>query len=143
MKNETIQKSEDFHGLIVKEIENLYFISSTGFVIRKNKILKHNWRRSRSGEIYLTNRMWIKGETQTEYTHRIVAKHFLGCIEGKTVNHKDKNTKNNDVTNLEICTMYENCQHKIKETLKLAKNGMKIILRRRLMVVRFEGVSNA
>jgi hypothetical protein len=24
MKNETIQKSEDFHGLIVKEIEKLY-----------------------------------------------------------------------------------------------------------------------
>jgi len=135
------ERSFDFKFKTLKEIENLYFISSSGHVVRKDKVLKFNWRRSRSGAIYLTNRMWIKGETQTEYTHRLVARHFLGDITGKTVNHKDKNTQNNDVTNLEILTMYENCQHKIKESLKLAKNGVKIILRKRIMIVRFDEVA--
>lgn len=136
----TISNSEFLNSLnlTAKEIENKYFITNCGNVVRSSKVLKHNWRRSRSGEIYLTNRLWIKGEVKTEYTHRLVASTFLGNIEGKTVNHKDKNTKNNHVSNLEIMTMYENCHHKIKETLKMANNGMKIILRKRLMVVRFE-----
>lgn len=135
-----MNQSHDFKFKTLKEIENLYFISSCGNVLRKNKVLKHNWRKSRDGEIYLTNRMWIKGETKTEYTHRLVAKHFIGCIEGKTVNHKDKNRLNNDVSNLEIMTMYENCQHKIRETLKVSHLGMKIILRKKMKIVRFEEV---
>jgi hypothetical protein len=119
--------------LTSKEYENNYFITNCGNVIRKNKVLKHNWRKSRSGAIYLTNRFWINGELKTEYTHRLVAKMFLGNIEGLTVNHKDKNTLNNHWTNLEILTMQENCDHKRRD-YKLIK---KVTLRKRLKIVRF------
>lgn len=53
------------------------------------------------------------GVYQRFFVHRLVAMHFITEIEGKDfVNHKDKDRKNNDVTNLEWCTHQENCDHR-------------------------------
>lgn len=44
--------------------------------------------------------------------HRIVAKHFIPLVDGKTqVNHKDGNKFNNTADNLEWCNQSENTQH--------------------------------
>ncbi len=44
--------------------------------------------------------------------HRLVALTFIYPIKGKlSVNHKDCDTKNNNVINLEWCTQKENIQH--------------------------------
>ncbi len=46
--------------------------------------------------------------------HRLLAIHFLDRIEGKNiVNHIDKNRKNNNLENLEWCTILENNIHGI------------------------------
>lgn len=50
--------------------------------------------------------------------HRFVAEAFIGEIpEGMVVNHKDGNTSNNNVENLEIITYTENYEHS-KNVLK-------------------------
>lgn len=55
-----------------------------------------------------------KGERATKLVHRIVAKAFLGDIDGMEINHKDGNPKNNNVSNLEITTRTENEIHKYR-----------------------------
>lgn len=49
------------------------------------------------------------GVLHKEYIHRLVAKHFLDNPMGyKCVNHKDENKSNNNVNNLEWCTVEYN-----------------------------------
>lgn len=97
----------------VKNIFGNYFIDQKGQVYYDTRPLKRNWRRSRSGAIYYTFRLWRNKKTETYYVHRLMAMIWIGEVEGKTVNHIDCNPENNELTNLEIVTMYENCQHKI------------------------------
>ncbi len=52
------------------------------------------------------------GETKTYLVHRLVAIAFLGDNRHLQVNHKDLNTLNNHVSNLEWVTQAENNQHK-------------------------------
>ena len=57
------------------------------------------------------------GVTGCQLLHRLVASTFIGDITGKTVNHKDGDTLNNAVNNLEIVTQSENNIHAIKTGL--------------------------
>lgn len=62
--------------------------------------------------------------------HRLVAKTFLKCEDGKVeVNHKDGNKLNNNVKNLEWCTRIENVRHSIENGLTKTTKG-KIILQK-------------
>jgi hypothetical protein len=49
--------------------------------------------------------------------HRLIASTFIGNIDGLTVNHKDGNTLNNTIENLEIVTQSKNNIHAIKTGL--------------------------
>lgn len=49
---------------------------------------------------------------KNEYVHRIVARVFLGEIEGMDVDHIDGNKENNNVSNLRILTHKENIKHR-------------------------------
>lgn len=58
-----------------------------------------------------------------ENIHRLVAKAFIPNPEKKPqVNHKDRNKKNNHLSNLEWCTTHENMQHTF-ETGRVALIG--------------------
>lgn len=60
---------------------------------------------------YKAVKLLVGGVRKQFYVHRLVAREFLGQIDGMVVNHIDGDKSNNDVSNLEICTQKENQQH--------------------------------
>jgi hypothetical protein len=54
------------------------------------------------------------GKRKNHYIHRLVAEHFLDKkTDADYVNHKDFNTRNNFVGNLEWCSQKENIQYSL------------------------------
>lgn len=91
-----------------------YRVSTDGEImsIRTGKHLKFDIGKKN----YCRVTLCIGGETERFLVHRIVAKHFLPNPEGKrTVNHKDGDPTNNQLSNLEWATHSENHLHAFKE----------------------------
>lgn len=99
------------------------------WVTNKGKVLSSNWSGIRVMSLHVANdykRVQILGKML--FVHRLVAQLFIpnddtGKIE---VNHKDNNTLNNCVDNLEWVSPRENSQYKEKENAVLmidAKTG--------------------
>jgi hypothetical protein len=109
----------------VKGYERLYEISSYGRIRSIDKIVnnqfKHYFKKGkmlspRSGKLnYLGIILSNDGIKKRYYIHRLVAENFLiKNNENEVVNHKDFNTKNNNVNNLEWCTQKQNIKHSSK-----------------------------
>ena len=105
----------------VKGYEGLYQVSNTGIiktvgkVDRQGRIKKEKIKSvtCNSRGYYMVN-LCKDGKCKLSFVHRLVAKAFLPDIEGKEiVNHKDRNIKNNHVSNLEYVTHSENTLHAI------------------------------
>lgn len=93
----------------IKGFEN-YQISNTGLIRNEEKILSP-FDNNGYDRIQLVN----GDKKQKKLIHRLVAEHFIPNPENKPqVNHKDLNTKNNNVDNLEWVTNQENVQHAIE-----------------------------
>lgn len=97
---------------MIKEIKKFesYLITSDGKVINKysGKILKP--KIDKYG--YYSVCLFYNGKRYYKTIHRLVAENFLPRVDGKeVVNHKDLNKLNNNVENLEWCTIKENTQH--------------------------------
>jgi hypothetical protein len=85
-----------------------YEISSNGRVRHfKNGLKKLSVHRNGYSSVSL----WKNGKEKRELIHRLVAKKFLGNIDGMEINHKDFNKLNNRVENLEIVTKKQNTIH--------------------------------
>lgn len=68
-----------------------------------------------NGHGYLFVNLWRGNSQHRYYVHRLVAIHFIPNPDNlKEINHKDSNTKNNDVNNLEWCNRLYNEQQKKK-----------------------------
>lgn len=98
----------------LKESPLNYEISTTGLV--RSIGFSNQWghfRRKRplllaqipSANGYLQVSLHINGVGKPFMVHRLMASNFLGKVEGKVINHKDGNKKNNNINNLEICTI--------------------------------------
>ena len=81
-----------------------YEVSNKGRVrIKKTKVLKA-LRQTKTG--YMITDLKENGEKQTRYVHRLVCKAFIANeLNLPCVNHKDENKQNNDINNLEWCTV--------------------------------------
>lgn len=111
---------------IWKEIKGYegYEVSNTGKVRGKNV----NELKPRSNGNYYFITLSNNGDKRNFYIHRLVAIAFLpnpDCLP--QVNHKDENTYNNSVDNLEWCTNQYN-QHYSKTYLKGAEASKKKVL---------------
>lgn len=99
---------------ILKPIENFdgYFISNLGNVYSENghqRVKMRTWIDFRGNyeNVYLS----CAGKRKIFLAHRLVAMAFIPNPNNlPEVNHKDKNKKNNVVTNLEWCTRKENLE---------------------------------
>lgn len=113
-----MEKWKDIHGY-----EGIYAISNEGrvFSYRTNKILKPGIVKRG----YLRVTLCTNGKEKYVYIHRLVADAFVkGYEEGKEVNHKDGNVKNNKAENLEWVSRSENIIHSYKHLNRVspAKN---------------------
>ena len=111
------------NNLIVKEewktLQNFsrYLISNTGKVY-SNKIKKNlSFFKQNSG--YLCVDLWDDNNVFHRFlVHRLIAITWINNpLNKKYINHKDGNKLNNNITNLEWCTMSENILHARKTGL--------------------------
>lgn len=96
----------------IEGYEGLYKISSFGnvFSCRIGRLLKIHLCPKGNG--YFQANLSKKGKVKTLSVSRLVAKHFVENPENKPeVNHKDLNSRNNRMENLEWTTHAENVAH--------------------------------
>ena len=94
--------------------EGLYEVSNLGNV---NRLVKYNGahkprklRMDRYGYKYV--RLWKNGKAKYFTVHRLVAMAFIPNPENlPCINHKDEDRTNNDVNNLEWCTVKYNSNY--------------------------------
>lgn len=94
----------------------------------KNRILKLKESTAKNGRKDYRVELWKNGEHKTFLVARLVAFTFFEkdiSNSELTVNHKDGNSKNNNIENLEIITLKENIQHGFRTGLY---NSTKIVL---------------
>ena len=92
-----------FHG---------YKIYPCSKVIGKNgKELKTSLRKRNGGKFDKRVSLYINGKNRFFTLHRLVAQCFLGPVYGLEVNHKDRDTLNCHIENLEITTRSANQIH--------------------------------
>jgi hypothetical protein len=115
----------------IKEYEN-YEVSSFGKVrnSKTNRILKA----SNNGGYYSVA-LSKKCKLTTFFVHRLVAEAFISNLDNKPqVNHKDKNSLNNNINNLEFVTNKENSIHR--------SNGVKQTTNQNLVIYRIDLITN-
>lgn len=151
---------------IIKGFED-YKVSDTGevFSIKRNKLLKHYEKKN-----YLGVYLYQNNVRKFMMTHRLVAFAFIENPNNyPQINHKDENSKNNVVENLEWCSAkynanYGNHNEKIrqrmltnnhfkgkqhsatsKEKMSLAKKGKPSKRKRKIIIdgVEYESVTKA
>jgi hypothetical protein len=96
--------------------EGLYQVSDLGQVksLNYNKIKKEKILKQSTSGIYSHIILHKKSKKKTQKVHQLVAIAFLNhvpCGLKMQVNHKDKNTKNNKLWNLEILNIEEHTKH--------------------------------
>ena len=104
----------------IKGYEGLYQISNLGRIkslprTNKNRKVKKETMKvfTKLPKGYLKVGLNKEGKTKYCFVHRLVAEHFIPNLENKPcVNHKDCNTSNNCVENLEWVTHKENNSYK-------------------------------
>lgn len=107
--------------------EGIYQVSAKGEVVRLPIILKHprgfnirirgqHMKLHPDADGYLRVGLTGQGKhTETRGVHQLVAKAYINCPQDNLViNHIDGNKQNNNVSNLEWCTVQENTQHAVK-----------------------------
>jgi len=111
--------------------DTIYSVSTFGKVRNDltNRELKHGLKGKRNERPFVN-----LGRKNPHYIHRMVAETFIPNPRNKPqVNHLDGDPTNNNVNNLEWCTIQENIEHAVKNGLNYRKFTNKDIILMRLM----------
>lgn len=129
----------------IKNLEGKYQVSNLGNVRNKKTFVVLNPRINKYG--YRQIIFKYDGKEKTKLVHRLVAEAFLENPNGyEIVNHIDYNRLNNNVDNLEWCTVADNVHHSIERMKiphkRIGASGEKyIVIRNGKFRVRFKGFS--
>ena len=150
----------------IKDYEN-YQISDTGIVVNKKT---GNELKQQEKKGYMNVSLFKNGKKKTKLVHRLVAEAFIENIKNyPQINHKNENTKDNSVDNLEWCTAkynsnygshnekirkrmlennpFKNKHHteKSKEKMRLAKLGKPSKRKRKVILngIEYESITKA
>lgn len=86
------------HGDVLRIVNNKYYKASVNYISRDKK--------------YAATTFYDSGKQKQRYVHRLVAEAFIpNPNDYPEINHKDGNTRNNRVENLEWCTRKQNTAH--------------------------------
>ena len=96
------QASYNQWQLPFKEWGNYCVVLGDGTVLRR---LTSTVRKD-TGQVNISLISTLDKESKM-YVSRVVAAVFLESVDGKEVHHKDRNRKNNDITNLEVLSFEE------------------------------------
>ena len=88
--------------------ENLYEVSTTGLVRNKKTGNIKSQRLDKYGYMRVT----LYPSSKTYTIHRLVMLTFKPNEKDENINHIDGNKENNNIDNLEWCTISENCKHR-------------------------------
>lgn len=103
----------------VARYENRYAVTTSGKVINlaRNEPLK--LRQNNNGYLIASLAGGKEGTQKQMAVHRLVALHFLpNPYQHEQVNHKDGDKTNNNVSNLEWCSVKQNHHHAFKVGLR-------------------------
>lgn len=114
---------------ILKTIKDFpeYKISNVGYIVRNCKLRKLHINK----DGYYTIDLWNKGKSKLLRVNRLVAQAFIpNPLNLPVVNHKDGNKLNNNVNNLEWCTIQQNTKHAfdnglMKQPIMFSKDNAK------------------
>lgn len=101
--------------ILINDKKTNYYIYEDGkcYSLTSKKFLK-----PKTSTKYDRYSISVEGKVYDRYAHRLVAIAFLKQAEGKNeVNHKDGNTRNNHVSNLEWVSRQENLKHQYDNQL--------------------------
>lgn len=112
-KNENLKKLDKWNNMLIRFKDTNYFLLYDGTILKRLKTIISE-RDEVSVSIITVDR---NNKTGCYFSvPRLVAKTFIGDIEGKEIHHIDRNRRNNKVENLEILTSEE---HRGKGKFKL------------------------
>ena len=83
-------------------------LRNNGYAQLTAKVMKQRINASGYCVINLTD---ANKKQKKHLVSRLVANAFIGDVSGKVVNHLSKNTQDNSIANLEICSARENTAH--------------------------------
>lgn len=118
----------------IKDYEGLYQVSNLGRVKSLDRIDNSNHKihekilktRDR-GNGYLAINLNVKGKLKTFSVHRLVAEAFIPNPESKPqVNHIDEDKTNNNVDNLEWCTVLYNNTYGTRMERQIASKSVPV-----------------
>ena len=93
---------------------------------------------------YLRLNLYCNGERKTVYSYRLVAEAFIPNPNNlPCVNHKDENKLNNDVSNLEWCTIAYNNRYGTKLKRQSDNSGKPIVAFNSTVFLRFKSLTQA
>lgn len=111
--------------VLAYDYEKYYEVSNTG------KIRKLSTKRELVGHIskhgYRRVSLSKNNKNVNVSVHKIVIQSFLGDKKGFVVNHKNGIKLDNNINNLEWCTISENTLHSYKNGLQVNKKGIESI----------------
>ena len=94
-----------------------FYISNNGRLVNFNRNTEYKTRVNHNGYLYFT--FQVNKKIYRKFQHVLLAKAFIpnNNVQQKWINHRDGNKTNNNILNLEWCTLAENNLHAFKTGL--------------------------